>query len=116
MKVVIGSGNTKYDGWYHTQKNELDLLKREMFAKAFPEKHIEAFLAEHVWEHLSLDEGMIAAKNCFDFLAPGGYVRIAVPDINFHNDWYQNMVQVEVRDLKIILHSPIKLCMTIEVY
>ena len=25
-------------------------------------------------------EGVVAAKNCFDFLKPGGHIRIAVPD------------------------------------
>lgn len=51
-------------------------------------------LAEHVWEHLTLEEGIIAAINCYKFLKPGGYVRCAVPDKNFRSEWYQNMVQV----------------------
>lgn len=36
----------------------------------------------------------MAAKNCFAFLKPRGYLRCAVPDGFFRNEWYQNMVQV----------------------
>jgi predicted SAM-dependent methyltransferase len=37
-------------------------------------------LAEHVWEHLTEKEAYQAAKNCFLFLKPSGYIRVAVPD------------------------------------
>ena len=94
MKVIIGAGNTEYDGWSNTDVEELDLLNQDKFNILFPNKDIDAFLAEHVWEHLSFEEGIIAAKNCFDFLKPGGYIRVAVPDKNFKNAWYQNMVKV----------------------
>lgn len=33
-------------------------------------------------------------KNCYDYLADGGYLRVAVPDKNFRSQWYQNMVKV----------------------
>jgi predicted SAM-dependent methyltransferase len=94
LKVVIGAGKTQYDGWYHTQEEDLNLLNSHLFKKHFPHRDVECFLAEHIWEHLTIEEGIIAAKNCYDFLQPGGYIRIAVPDKNFHNEWYQNMVQV----------------------
>jgi predicted SAM-dependent methyltransferase len=88
MKVIIGAGNTSYEGWTSTQENELDVLNRADFERMFAIEKPTAFLAEHVWEHMSLDDGMIAAQNCFDFLADGGYVRVAVPDVNFRNEWY----------------------------
>ena len=93
MKIVIGAGTTKYHGWIHTQENELDLLNQNSFLRIIPERDAQCFLAEHVWEHLTYEEGVIAAKNCYDFLRPGGYLRIAVPDKNFRNEWYQNLVQ-----------------------
>ena len=62
--------------------------------KLFSVESIDVMLAEHVWEHLTYEEGLTAAKNCFKFLKYGGYIRCAVPDKNFRNDWYQNMVQV----------------------
>ena len=41
---------------------------------------IDVFLAEHVWEHLSLAEGFKSKKDCYRFLKKGGRLRIAVPD------------------------------------
>ena len=38
--------------------------------------------------------GRVAARNCFDYLRPGGYLRCAVPDANFRNEAYQQMVQL----------------------
>lgn len=51
-------------------------------------------VAEHVWEHMTFDDGCIAAQNCYDFLADGGYIRVAVPDANLKNEWYQGIVKV----------------------
>ena len=42
-------------------------------------------LAEHVWEHLDRNQGLLAAKHCYRYLRAGGYLRIAVPD-GFHPD------------------------------
>lgn len=41
---------------------------------------MDAFVAEHVWEHLSLQEAHRATRNCERHLRPGGRLRIAVPD------------------------------------
>lgn len=94
MKIVIGAGKTSFSGWVSTQEDELNLLNRADFERMFAEEKAEAFLAEHVWEHMTLEEGIKAAKNCFDYLAAGGYVRAAVPDANFRNEWYQDMVKI----------------------
>jgi len=87
LKIVIGSGNTEYQGWYHTQENELNLLDRTTFENLLSGRKVDTFLAEHVWEHLTFEEGIIAAQNCFNFLKPGGLLRVAVPDRFFKNDW-----------------------------
>lgn len=94
MRIIIGAGATSYDGWISTQESELNLLDRRDFERMFSSKKPTAFLAEHVWEHMTLEQGSVAAKNCYDFLADGGYIRAAVPDRNFRNEWYQNMVKV----------------------
>lgn len=94
MKIIIGAGRTTYPGWVSTQERELNLLCREDFRRLLGDEKAEAFLAEHVWEHMTYEEGCQAARNCFDFLTPGGYIRAAVPDANFRNEWYQNMVKV----------------------
>jgi predicted SAM-dependent methyltransferase len=94
MKIILGAGKTSYEGWISTQESELNLLDRNDFERMFPEGNINAMLAEHIWEHMTAEEGLQAAKNCYDYLASGGYIRCAVPDGNFRNEWYQNMVQV----------------------
>jgi hypothetical protein len=48
----------------------------------------------HVWEHLTYDEGIQAAKICCEYLKPGGYIRCAVPDALFPNEEYQNIVKI----------------------
>lgn len=94
MKIIIGAGKTEFDGWISTQETQLDLLCREDFERMFSSEKPTAFLAEHVWEHMTFEDGVKAAKNCYDFLENGGYLRVAVPDKNFRNDWYQDMVKV----------------------
>ena len=94
MKIIVGAGKTKYNGWVSTQENELNLLNLEQWERLKENEEIEAILAEHVWEHLSLEDGIKAAENCYRFLKPGGYVRCAVPDKNFKNDLYQIMIKV----------------------
>jgi len=63
----------------------LDLLRPSTWSRFFEEESIDAILAEHVWEHLTQEQGMEAARTCYRFLKPGGYVRLAVPD-GFHPD------------------------------
>ncbi len=94
MKIIIGAGKTRQDGWISTQKDELNVLCRSDFEKILAGEKADAFLAEHVWEHMTYDEGAAAAKNVYEFLKVGGYIRAAVPDKNFRNEWYQNMVKV----------------------
>lgn len=94
MRIVIGAGKTSYDGWISTQENELNLLNKADFERMFSAERPTAFLAEHVWEHMTFEEGCQAAKLCYQYLVDGGYLRVAVPDKNFRNEWYQNMVQI----------------------
>ncbi|MDR4885993.1 SAM-dependent methyltransferase [Fredinandcohnia sp. QZ13] len=95
IKVVIGAGEyVNNPGWIHTQEEELNLLNEKMWEKRFSESSIKAILAEHVWEHLTYEEGIEAAKMCFKYLKPSGYIRCAVPDGYFPDESYQNTVQV----------------------
>ncbi len=59
----------------------------------FQPSSLDAILAEHVWEHLHPYEAVVAAKMCYAFLKPGGYLRVAVPD-GFHpDDSYRDAVK-----------------------
>ena len=77
-----------------TQKDELDLTDPASFARYFGSRRADALLCEHVWEHLTLQEGRAAARLCWTYLEPGGYLRVAVPDAHFPDAEYQRTVQV----------------------
>lgn len=94
MRIILGAGETTQPGWISTQESELNLLRKSDFQKFFQDTLALAMLAEHVWEHMTLAEGKLAAQHCFEFLEPGGYLRCAVPDANFRNPAYQQLVQV----------------------
>lgn len=94
IRLFLSAGPYSREGSIATQQEELDLLKRVDWKQSFGERRIAAILCEHVWEHLTVEEGKTAAKMCFDFLEPGGYVRCAVPDALFPNESYQQIVAV----------------------
>jgi predicted SAM-dependent methyltransferase len=94
-KVVIGAGDYRNNpGWLYTQEEELSLLRREDWAAKFAPASLDAILAEHVWEHLTLEEAVAAAKLCREYLRPGGHIRVAVPDFNFPDEEYHRICQV----------------------
>jgi predicted SAM-dependent methyltransferase len=79
-KVVIGSADRCGPGWIPTQEDFLNLVEPADWERFFRPNSIAAMLAEHVWEHLTKEEAQEAARRCFEYLQPGGYLRIAVPD------------------------------------
>lgn len=83
LRLVIGASGVCDVGWIDTDIEILNLLELKDWEKYFDKNSIAAILSEHVWEHLSLDEGLVAACLCFEYIKPGGYLRVAVPD-GFH--------------------------------
>lgn len=79
-KIVIGSAGTHFPGWVSTDYPLINLLDENTWAAYMKHDSLDAIMAEHVWEHLTPDDGLKAAKTCFKFLKPGGYLRVAVPD------------------------------------
>jgi predicted SAM-dependent methyltransferase len=94
LKVIIGAGGQTWDGWVATHREQLDLTDRASWAAWFGERRADALLCEHVFEHLTKAEGRVAARICFDFLKPGGFLRVAVPDAFYPDVDYQRVVQV----------------------
>jgi predicted SAM-dependent methyltransferase len=91
--IILGAGNKNYLRWVSTDKNTLDILCRDNFKRYWKPSSRWIFLAEHVWEHLTIEESKIANANCFEFLQLGGRLRIAVPD-GLHPDYlYINNVR-----------------------
>ncbi|MCM3109586.1 SAM-dependent methyltransferase [Lederbergia lenta] len=95
IKLVIGAGEYNNNpSWIHTQEKDLDLLDEDTWKNKFDNNSITAIVAEHVWEHLTYEDGIEAAKICYKFLKPSGYIRCAVPDAFFPNETYQKTVRV----------------------
>lgn len=80
VQVVLGAGGVGQQGWITTDIDTLNVLLEADWERYFRRYPIDALLAEHVWEHLTAAQGIVAARNCFRFLKPGGHVRVAVPD------------------------------------
>lgn len=93
IKLVIGSGNTLYDGWVSTDRGEIDLLDEDSFQRFLKEKTLTNVLSEHVFEHFSELDTLHVVRNIFSHLEPGGRLRVAVPD-GYHCDpCYLDMVR-----------------------
>jgi len=93
LRIVVGSGGLVEPGWTKTEKTYLDLLQPDNWERHFRPGQIDAILAEHVWEHLTVEEGTLAARTCMRYLRPGGYLRIAVPDGNHPDSRYIGQVK-----------------------
>ena len=92
--IIIGAGLQRWPGWIPTQKEALDLLKPKEWAVIFRSRPADAFLCEHVWEHLTEAQGRDAARLCYKWLKPGGHLRCAVPDVIFRNPLYQKTAKI----------------------
>ncbi|WP_291038294.1 methyltransferase domain-containing protein [Dyadobacter sp. 50-39] len=93
VKLVVGAMYSLFKGWIHSDIETLDLLKKSDWERYFQENSIDRILAEHVWEHLTPEQGQLAFKNCYTFLKPGGMLRVAVPDGFNPSEDYINYVK-----------------------
>ncbi|KAA0989660.1 class I SAM-dependent methyltransferase [Dyadobacter aurulentus] len=93
INMVVGSMYSVYKGWIHSDIETLNLLKQSDWAKYFDENSIDRILAEHVWEHLTPEEGKLAFRHCYMYLKPGGFLRVAVPDGYHTSEDYINYVK-----------------------
>lgn len=80
LNVVLGSGETRFDGWLATDQHVLDVRVLEDWSALFEECSIDRLLAEHLFEHLREDECLESFRLCYRYLKPGGRLRVAVPD------------------------------------
>lgn len=80
LKVVLGAGPTRFEGWFQTDKELLDVTSADDWSILFKPDSIDSLLSEHLFEHLTEDQGRLAAAECYRYLKPGGLFRVAVPD------------------------------------
>jgi predicted SAM-dependent methyltransferase len=80
LRLIIGAGGTSQHEWISLEESHLNLLDQVSWERYFKADSIDTVLAEHVWEHLTVEEGRLAAENCHRYIKSGGYLRVAVPD------------------------------------
>lgn len=93
VRVVLGGGHIPVPGWIVTDADLLNILDEKDWRRYFRSDSIDSCLAEHVWEHLTRNEGERAARLCYRFLRPGGRLRIAVPDGRHPDSEYLDAVK-----------------------
>ncbi len=93
IKVIIGAGSEQLLGWLSTDINILNITEEVSWRNLFNPNSIDNILAEHVVEHLSLDELYCALEHARTYLKSGGVFRIAVPDAFHPSRYYYNLVK-----------------------
>jgi predicted SAM-dependent methyltransferase len=91
--LVVGAKETSFPGWMSTDLRQpgsrLDVRRAEDWSRSFAVNSIDRIVAEHMLEHLTLEDGLIALCNIRRHLKPGGHVRIGVPDAYNPDPAYQ---------------------------
>ncbi len=88
LKVIIGAGATRYEDWIATDIPAFHVLKHAHWALLFQPGSINRMLAEHVFEHLTVEELSQFLRLARLYLAQGGRIRLAVPDGNHPDAHY----------------------------
>lgn len=77
--VYVGSAGQKWFGWESFSQEELDVTIRAQFFHHFCPGDVQAFLSEHTFEHIYEADTRRAFSYFYEFLAPGGHLRVAMP-------------------------------------
>lgn len=82
VRVNVGAHTDTYTGWVSASADALDVTDSRSFAAvaAAAGGSVAGLLAEHVWEHLTPIEALVATANAAAALARGAAIRLAVPD------------------------------------
>jgi predicted SAM-dependent methyltransferase len=94
-RIVIGASGKFQDGWVQTDAHELNLVDPKTWSRYLEPASVDVFLAEHVWEHLTVEEGRVGARICHTHLRPGGYIRVAVPDGLYPDPEYRQYIGID---------------------
>lgn len=95
VKIGIGAGGSRRDGWLST---DYDPPARDIVfldaTKPFPlaDNSVDYFVAEHMIEHIPLADGLFMLRECLRTLKPGGKIRIATPDIRRYQNFLNGRV------------------------
>lgn len=83
LRINLGSGGRPLPGWVNVdivRAPRVDVIWDLRRPLPFREGSAEAILAEHVVEHLELDEAEALIRDCYRILEPSGVLRLSTPD------------------------------------
>ena len=91
VNLILGAALTKQKGWFSTNEEWFNIVRESHWQRLFNsrKKRVERVLAEHVFEHLTLDEMRKALNLIYKNMVYGGSLRIAVPDGNNPKEEYR---------------------------
>jgi predicted SAM-dependent methyltransferase len=85
LRLNLGSADDHIPGWVGIDLlrpgRKLDLYWDLRRGLPFKRHSVDAIAAEHLFEHLTFDQGVALMRECLRVLAPGGVLRISVPDL-----------------------------------
>lgn len=96
MRVHLGCGNTLKPGWINVDcypprpEDGCEILVTDMRrGLPFPDRSVQAIYSEHFFEHVPIETTRaVLLRECFRILAPGGVIRVGVPDGELWIDGY----------------------------
>ncbi|MEW6366546.1 MAG: methyltransferase domain-containing protein [Acidobacteriota bacterium] len=83
-KLQLGAGRNLLDGWLNTDFNPTTPAHVYVDARdplPFGDRIFDYIFTEHLIEHLSFDHGARMLAECRRVLRPGGWLRVATPDL-----------------------------------
>ena len=99
-KLHLGCGHTHIKGWCNVdimQTGAVDLICDVTSLPGFPSSVASEIYSCHVLEHFSTSEVPSILSRWFEILAPGGALRISVPDLDAITKIYQaNLAHFQV--------------------
>ncbi len=88
-RLHIGCGENRFDGWINADISpRAELIVDIRWPLPFPTGYLKCIYSEHVLEHVSYETGVRFLREARRVLAPGGVIRIAMPDLDDLIDGY----------------------------
>lgn len=88
----LGCGSNILPGWLNTDKSRTLGAEHLDASQRFPveDETFDFVFAEHLFEHLSYEEGKHMLSECFRVLKKGGILRLSLPLLDFLTKLYEN--------------------------
>lgn len=97
-KLQIGCGANILEGWLNTDISLYVCRRGAIYMDAskkfpLPDNSIDYIYSEHIFEHLSYEQGLNMLKECYRVLKHNGVLRLATPNFQFLVDLYINQTK-----------------------